>query len=86
MQEAVKAAATWKRVTASILDFFTIFLVGGYVIALLTGGRVEDGFNLEGGPAVTLVALIAIYFYVGRRYTGGTLWDRIFSIERPQPN
>lgn len=86
MEELVKGAAIWKRVTASILDFFTIFLAGGYVIALLTGNRVEDGFNLKGGAALALFGLIVIYFYVGRRFAGGTLWDRIFAIKRPQPN
>jgi hypothetical protein len=85
MAEAVAPAATWKRVVASILDFFTIFIAGGYVIARLTGGMTEDGFNLKGGPAFVLFAAIIIYFVVGRLYAGGTLWDRIFRIARPQP-
>jgi hypothetical protein len=86
MSEVTRSAATWKRVTASLLDFFTIFLIGGYAIAIVTGSRIQDGFNLEGGPALALLASIVIYFYIGRRYAGGTLWDRIFSIKRPQPN
>jgi hypothetical protein len=85
MPETVERAATWKRVVAAILDFFTIFFAGGYVIARLTGGMTDDGFNLKGAPAFVLFAVIVIYFFVGRRYAGGTLWDRIFRIERPQP-
>ena len=31
-------------------------------------------------------ALIVVYFYVGRRVAGGTLWDRFFGISgEPQP-
>ena len=85
MADTVERAATWKRVVAAIFDFFTIFMAGGYVIARLTGGMTEDGFNLKGGPAFALFAVIVIYFFVGRRYAGGTLWDRIFRIARPQP-
>ena len=85
MPETVEPAATWKRVVAAILDFFTVFFAAGYAIARATGGMTEDGFNLKGGPAFGLFAVIVIYVFVGRRYAGGTLWDRIFRIGRPQP-
>jgi hypothetical protein len=85
MSETIEPASMWKRVIAAIFDFFTIFIGGGYVIARLTGGITESGFNLAGGPAFALFALIIVYFLVGRRYAGGTLWDRIFRIQRPQP-
>jgi uncharacterized RDD family membrane protein YckC len=78
-------AAIWKRVIASILDFLTIFVVAGYAIAKLTGHTTPKGFNLEGLPALILFAVIVVYFYLGRRRLGGTLWDRIFRIQRPQP-
>ena len=86
MQELIERAAVWKRVVAAILDFFTAFAGFGYLIALMTGNTTTDGFNLQGGPAFVLFALIVIYFFVGRRYAGGTLWDRIFRIGRPQPD
>jgi uncharacterized RDD family membrane protein YckC len=86
MADDVARAPTWKRVVASILDFFTIFAVGGYVIAKLTNSTTENGFSLNGAPALVLFALIIIYFFAGRRYAGGTLWDRIFGIRRPQPS
>ena len=82
----IERAKVWKRVTASILDFLTVFFVGGYLIALLTGDSTSAGFSLKGAPAFVLLALIVAYFYVGRRHAGGTLWDRIFGIKRPQPD
>ena len=75
----------WKRVVAAILDFITAFFVIGYVIATVTGGATSGGFNLSGLPAVALFVLVAAYFFIGRRYLGGTLWDRILGIGRPQP-
>ena len=85
MPENAERASMWKRVIASILDFFTILIAGGYAIARMTGGLTDNGFNLTGGPAFALFALIIAYFVVGRRFAGGTLWDRIFRIQRPQP-
>ena len=85
MPDIIERAATWKRVIAAILDFFTVMIAGGYGIASFTGGTTSDGFSLNGGPAFALFALVVIYFLVGRRYAGGTLWDRIFRIGRPQP-
>jgi DMSO reductase anchor subunit len=68
---------TWKKVLAAILDFLTIFLVGGFVIAWLTSGQTDGGFNLEGVPAVILFVLVIAYFVIGHRYAGGTIWQRI---------
>ncbi|RMF02389.1 MAG: hypothetical protein D6773_08780 [Alphaproteobacteria bacterium] len=65
-----------KKVLAAILDFFTIFIIGGIVIGQLTGGTTEGGFELTGIPALILFALIAAYFIIGSK-TGGTLWQRI---------
>ena len=84
MAETPHAASAWKRVVASILDFITIFALGGYAIAVITGNTTDNGFQLQGAPALLLFALIPVYFVVGRRVAGGTLWDRIFRIRRPQ--
>jgi hypothetical protein len=32
-----------------------------------------------------LFVVMVAYFFLGRRYAGGTLWDRILRIGRPQP-
>ena len=85
MADPVPAAPMWKRVLAPILDFIMCFFVIGYVIAAATGSLKSGGFNLDGWPAALLFALIAAYFYVGRRVVSGTLWDRFFGIGRPQP-
>ncbi len=85
MTAEVTRAAVWKRVTASILDFLTLFFAGGYVIGQLTGMSKPGGFELSGWPALVLFAVIIAYFWIGRRYAGGTLWDRVFRIARPQP-
>ena len=85
MADPVAHAPIWKRVLAPILDFFTMFFAGGMAIGSATGDSTSGGFNLNGLPALVLFALIAVYFFVGRRYAGGTLWDRILGIGRPQP-
>jgi hypothetical protein len=84
LQPAVPAA-TWKRAVAALLDFLTVFISGGYLIGLSTGSLTADGFNLTGASALLLFAVLAAYFFVGRRFAGGTLWDRVFRIARPQP-
>lgn len=80
-----KPAAMWKRALATFLDLFTAFFAIGYLVGLATGNTTSDGFKLEGGPAFVLFGLVIAYFVVGRRLAGGTLWDRIFGIARPQP-
>jgi len=85
MAEPAAAAPIWKRILAPILDWITVFAVGGYLIGAATGGLEPGGFNLQGWPALLLLAVVIAYFYVGRRLAGGTLWDRFFGIGRPQP-
>ena len=77
MTDIAKPAATWRKVVAGILDFFTVFFVLGYTIGQLTGNMTNDGFKLEGMPALALLALMIIYFVVGSKYLGGTIWQRI---------
>lgn len=72
-----RQVSTFRKVMAAILDFLTVFLIGGFVIGSLTGGTTDGGFKLSGLPAVILFVLIAAYFWVGYRYSGGTLWQRI---------
>jgi hypothetical protein len=76
MIDAVKPVSTWRKVFAAILDFLTIFFVGGYVIGYATGTLTSDGFKLDGMPALILFAVIVVYFVVGH-YFGGTIWQRI---------
>ena len=69
----------WKLLIAGILDFLLVFLLGGYLIALATGGTTEGGFSLTGLPAILLFALVTVYFW-GRRRLGGTLFRRLFGV------
>lgn len=77
MAEASNPIATWRRITAIILDFITVFFGGGYAIGALTGSLTADGFKLEGMPALLLLALTVIYFVAGNKYLGGTIWQRV---------
>jgi uncharacterized RDD family membrane protein YckC len=67
----------WRRALAGVLDFLTVFFVAGYVIGLITGETTSNGFSLEGAPALVLFAVIALYFYLGWKKLGGTIWQRI---------
>ena len=54
---------------AAILDFITVFAAGGVGIAQLTGGMTENGFQLEGLPALALFAIIAIGDFGWQRFS-----------------
>jgi hypothetical protein len=83
--DPVQRVPVWKRVTAVILDIVTVFWGVGYLLAWYTGALTKSGFELNGGPAFVLFVVVVAYFFIGRRYAGGTLWDRILRIQRPQP-
>ncbi len=70
---------TWKVVLAAILDFLLVFIVGGYLVAALTGGTTQGGFELNGWPALVLFALVIAYFW-GMKRLGGTLFKRLFGL------
>lgn len=72
---------TWRIVLAAILDFITVFVLGGWVIARFTGNLTESGFQLSGMPALILFGVIIAYFVLARRM-GGTLWQRILRARR----
>jgi uncharacterized membrane protein len=72
---------TWRIILAAILDFITVFAIGGYVIARFTGNLTETGFQLNGAPAIVLFALMIAYFVLAPRM-GGTLWQRILRARR----
>lgn len=67
----------WRRGLAGVLDFLTVFFIGGYVIGALSGNLTSEGFKLDGWPALVLFAVIVLYFYLGWTRLGGTIWQRI---------
>lgn len=81
MSEAQRVVATWRIILAFFLDAVTAFLVFGYLVATVFGGRTEGGFSLNGGPALLLLALIVAYFIFAKRF-GGRLWERILGAVR----
>jgi hypothetical protein len=58
-------APVWKRGLAATLDFFTAFFLSGWVIGHFTGNTTDKGFNLNGGPAFLLFAVVVAYFFIG---------------------
>jgi hypothetical protein len=70
-----------RKILAGILIFVTIFFGVGYLIGLVTGQAKGASFNLEGWTALLLFALVIVYF-VGARYVGGTIWQRILGTRR----
>jgi hypothetical protein len=80
MTEPVVRKPWWKAIIAGILDFVLVFGGGGYLIGRFTGGLTENGFHLEGAPALGLFALVIGYFVVFGRYLGGTIFRRLFGI------
>jgi hypothetical protein len=82
VQNSKPAPASWRIVLAFFLDLLTVFFVGGYLVAAVLGGRTENGFELNGFPALVLFALIIAYFVLMNRYFGGTIWKRILKATR----
>jgi uncharacterized RDD family membrane protein YckC len=80
MSDSPNVVPTWKVVLAAILDFSTAFFVGGLVIGWATGNLTQDGFKLNGAPALLLFTLIVVYFVAGKRAFGGTVSKRILGI------
>lgn len=76
-------ASFWRRGLAGFLDFVTVFWVAGYTIGSLTGETTKGGFNLTGSAALMLLAAVVLYFYLGWKVVGGTIWQRIFGA-RPE--
>ena len=72
----------FRIVVAAVLDFITAFLVLGYGVAATTGNLTDDGFQMNGAPALLTFVLIALYFWIGSKYLGGTLWQRILRVRR----
>lgn len=77
-----KPAALWRKVLAAVLDFFFALYIAGHGVGYLTGNLTSDGFKLEGAAAISVFALIVMYFVVFTRFVGGTLWQRLLRTRR----
>ena len=75
-----KQVSTWRKVVAGILDFICVLMIGGYAIGYMTGNVSDEGFKLNGAPALLLFAVIILYFVVFTPYLGGTVWQRLLGV------
>jgi len=78
--ETRKPISTWRKVLAAFLDFIFVFAIAGYAIGYVTGNLTDSGFDLKGGPALLLFAVIAVYFAIFMRFLGGTPWQRLLGV------
>jgi hypothetical protein len=69
--------STAMKILAAVLDFLTIFMAGGFVVARLWGLSTDGGFKLKGTPALVLFAVVIAYFWLLPKITGSTLWHWI---------
>ncbi|MCZ7675278.1 MAG: hypothetical protein M5U35_04545 [Roseovarius sp.] len=69
--------ATWRVVTAFILDLVFSFFLIGFAIAAVTGDTTEEGFALTGLPAIVMFALWIVYM-AGMPRLGGRVFQRLF--------
>jgi len=70
----------WRKVFAGLLDFIFVFGIAGYAIASMTGNVGDQGFELKGGPAFLLFAIVILYFVIFTRFLGGTIWQRLLGV------
>lgn len=75
-----KPVSTWRKVFAAILDFIFVFAISGYIIAKATGNVTDEGFDLKGGPAFLLFAIVILYFLIFTRFLGGTVFQRLLGV------
>lgn len=78
--DAATPVATWRKVTAFILDLVFSFAILGYIIGWMSGGLTDKGFELEGGPALLLFGLVILYFVLFARFLGGTVFQRLLRV------
>lgn len=83
----------WKRNLAGILDFFLAFCACIYVVSKIFGNLSGDSFaeasfgvgdanfKVSGWPVVLAFALVITYFVILGR-TGGTVFQRLFVMNR----
>ena len=50
-----KPVSTTRKVFAALLDFIFVMAIGGYLIGYLTGNVSDEGFELKGAPALSVV-------------------------------
>jgi hypothetical protein len=78
--ELRKPVAIWRKIVAAVLDFVFVFAIAGFAVGYATGNLTDNGFDLKGGPALLVFALIALYFVAFTKFLGGTVWQRVLGV------
>lgn len=68
----MEAVGVGRRAVAIIIDSILLGIVG-YLIASVTGGTTEQGFNLQGAPAFLWLLVALAYYIVMEKTSGATL-------------
>jgi len=68
------------RILAGIIDTIILAIVF-YGIAAITGQTTENGFELDGGPAVLAFAVYFLYFIVLEAMTGATIGKMLLGLK-----
>ncbi len=76
----MQPAPQWKVILAFVLDLILAFVVFGYVVAAVSGNLDGGSFQLEGGLALLVFALVIAYLVLGHRVLGGTVFQRVLRI------
>jgi uncharacterized RDD family membrane protein YckC len=76
----MEAVGVGRRAVAVIIDSILLFIVG-YVIALMTGGTSEAGFNLTGAPAFLWFGIALAYYIVMEATSGATLGKKAMGLK-----
>jgi len=85
MGEEEHYVESWRIILSAILDFITAFIGFGVLVAAMTGGLTNSGFQVSGLPALLVFALIILYFWLFPKYFGGRIWQRILKAVRKRP-
>jgi hypothetical protein len=75
-----KTTSSFTIAIAHLLDFLTIFLPVGYLVAYISGNVTEKRIALFGVPMYITLAVVAVYFIGSSKVLGTTLWSWILRI------
>ena len=71
-----------KKFLAFVVDITISFFGLGYIIALITGETVQNGFKLQGMSAIVLFTLIILYFVLSKKFLGQTPGRKLFKVSK----
>jgi uncharacterized RDD family membrane protein YckC len=76
----MEAVGVGRRAVAIIIDSILLCIVG-YVIAMVTGGTTETGFNMSGAPALFFFLIALVYYVVMEVTSGATIGKKVMGLK-----